>query len=60
MSKFAKKGESNYIDLLDEDNSVAGQKFVCISFLSPEKILKDKNIYNFEKFLNQYDFSKSL
>ena len=29
-----------YIDLLDEDKDVAGQKFVCVSFVSPEKILK--------------------
>jgi hypothetical protein len=28
-----------YIDLLDEDKPVAGQKFVCLSFISPEKVL---------------------
>ena len=27
-------------DLLDEDKPIAEQKFVCISFVSPEKILK--------------------
>ena len=25
-----------YVDVLDEDASVAGQKFSCMSFLSPE------------------------
>ena len=27
-----------YIDVLDEDKPVAGQKFVCVSFISPEKM----------------------
>ena len=50
----------NYVDLLDEDKPVANQKFVCVSFLSPEKILKDRQLYNFNKFLKQWDMSKSL
>ena len=51
MSKFERKlkddGTENpkYIDLLDEDKPVAGQKFACISFISPEKILEQKNLY---------------
>ena len=28
---------SNYVDVLDEDKPISGQKFVCISFISPEK-----------------------
>ena len=39
---------------------VANQKFVCVSFLSPEKILKDRQLYNFNKFLKQWEMSKSL
>ena len=35
----------NYVDLLDEDKPIAGQKFACMSFISPENILKDKKIY---------------
>ena len=31
-----------YVDLLEEDKQIAGQKFVCVSFCSPEKILKEK------------------
>ena len=49
-----------YIDLLEEDKPISGQKFVCLSFLSPEKILKNKNIFYFEKFLKYFDFSKSV
>lgn len=47
-----------HIDLLDEDKPIAEQKFVCLSFVSPEKILKDKNLYFFEKFVEQYNFNK--
>ena len=49
---------SEHIDLLDEDKAIAEQKFACLSFVSPEKILKDKNLYFFEKFTDQYNFNK--
>ena len=66
MSGFERKklenGELNpkYIDLCDEDPPIAGQKFTCISFISPEKILKKREIYLFEQFLKQWDFKKSM
>ena len=59
-TSFRRKNDPKYIDLLDEDQSVAGQKFVCLSFISPEKILQQKELYFFEKFLKQYDLNKSL
>jgi hypothetical protein len=49
-----------YIDLLEEDKSIAGQKFVCVSFVSPDKILKQKEIFFFEEFLKKWDFTKSM
>ena len=51
---------SKYVDLLDEDKPIAGQKFACVSFLSPEKIIKEKNIFMFNEFLKQWEMSKSL
>jgi len=57
---FVKKEDPKYIDLLDEDMPIAGQKFACLSFVSPEKILKQKELYVFNQFLKQYDLSKSL
>ena len=38
--KLTKNGKKNkkYVDLLEEDKPIAGQKFVCVSFVSPEKI----------------------
>ena len=59
MSGFERKlkdnGEPNpkYIDLCDEDAPIAGQKFACMSFVSPEKILKKRELYIFEQFLKQ-------
>ena len=55
-------GKSNpkYIDLCDEDPSIAGQKFVCMSFISPEKILKKREQFLFEHFVKQWDLSKSM
>jgi hypothetical protein len=49
-----------YVDVLEEDKPIAGQKFVCISFLSPEHIIKERSLYNFNKFLNKWDLNKSL
>jgi|UniRef100_A0A6C0DNW7 Family of unknown function (DUF5832) len=66
MSSFEKKtlenGEKNpkYVDLCDEDAPIAGQKFVCMSFVSPEKILKKREVFLFEQFIRQWEFSKSM
>ena len=51
---------AKYIDLLDEDKAIAGQKFVCLSFVSPEDILKQKEMYLFQNFIKNWDFSKSM
>jgi len=37
-------------DYLDEDKPLRGQNFVCLSFISPEDVLIDKEIYFFSKF----------
>lgn len=54
------KTNPKYVDLLDEDKPIAGQKFVCVSFCSPEKILKDKQTFFFEEFLKKWELSKSM
>ena len=66
MSNFEKQYNSDgskntkYVDLLDEDKPISGQKFACISFVSPENVLKQKNMFFFERFLKQWDFSKCI
>lgn len=64
-SSFEKKMENGkvnpkYVDLLEEDKPIAGQKFACVSFLSPDKILKQKEIFFFEEFLKKWEFNKSM
>jgi hypothetical protein len=54
------KENSKYVDLLEEDKPIANQKFVCMSFCSPEKILKQKEIFFFEEFLKNWEFNKSM
>jgi|TARA_R110002073_G_scaffold10384_2_gene50144 hypothetical protein len=51
---------NEYVDLLDEDKAVAGQKFTCVSFVSPEKILKQKELFFFKEFLKHWDYSKNI
>ena len=55
-------GKSNpkYIDVCDEDQAIAGQKFACMSFISPEKILKKREVFLFDQFVRQWDFTKSM
>lgn len=66
MSEFDKKtlpdGSKNpkYIDLCDEDPSIAGQKFTCMSFVSPENILQKKEVFFFNQFVKNWEFSKSM
>jgi len=69
-SKNAKKGferkqvnskaNPKYVDILETDKPLAGQNFVCMSFVSPEKILKQKEIFFFEEFLKNWEFNKSM
>lgn len=54
------KPNPKYIDLCDEDAPIAGQKFGCFSFVSPEKILKKRETFLFDQFVKQWDFSKSM
>jgi hypothetical protein len=60
--KLDKNGEANpkYVDLLEEDKPIAGQKFVCVSFVSPDKILKQKEMFFFEEFLKKWELNKSM
>jgi hypothetical protein len=66
MSGFERKNLPNgkpnpkYVDLCDEDTPLAGQKFACLSFVSPEKILKKRETFLFDQFIKQWDFTKSF
>lgn len=38
-------------DFLEADSPVRGQNYVCLSFISPEKVLKNKEVFKVSKFL---------
>jgi len=54
------KENPKYVDVLEEDSGIAGQKFSCMSFLSPEKILDKRELFLFDRFVEQWDFTKSM
>lgn len=60
--KIAKDGKPNpkYIDLLDEDPVIPSQKYFCASFITPTDIIKNREHFTFEKFVQQWEFSKSI
>lgn len=60
--KEKKDGTPNpkYVDLLDVDKPMAGQMFGCFSFISPENILKQREMFYFEEFLKQWELNKSM
>jgi hypothetical protein len=66
MTEFERKtlanGENNpkYVDVLDEDEGIAGQRFSCMSFLSPDKLLEKRELFLFDKFVQEFDFTKSM
>ena len=55
-------GKSNpkYVDVLDVDNAISGQKFACLSFISPEKEIKQREMYFFNEYVKDWDMKKSL
>ena len=60
--KQKKDGTSNpkYVDILDVDKPLAGQSYGCFSFISPENVLKQREMFYFEEFLKQWEMNKSM
>jgi hypothetical protein len=42
------------MDYLEEDSPIRGQNFACVSFISPEKVLDDKKVFAFTKFIQNF------
>lgn len=65
MSSYEPKNNSDgtpnhrYVDLLYVDPPMAEQNYVCMSFVSPDKVLKQKNAFLFERFVRNFDLDKS-
>lgn len=55
-----RKDDPRYVDVLDEDKPINGQKYACLSFISPEDILERREHFLFQKFVKHWDFAKSM
>jgi len=55
-TELPKTEDGQVIDYLDEDPEVPTQKYCIVSFVSPEKIIKQKNEFMFEKFISFMDY----
>lgn len=58
MSATSSLVSTKECDYLEEDKPIRGQNFALLSFLSPEDVLANKEVYYFGKFIDS--FSKEL
>jgi len=60
--RFKNNGQPNpkYVDLLEVDKPISNQNFGCFSFISPDKILKKKELFLFNEFVKRWEINKSM
>ena len=46
--------EQEKVDYLDVDDTIPGQNYVCLSFVSPEALIQKREAFNVSKFLQSY------
>jgi hypothetical protein len=51
-----KEENGEVIDYLEEDSEIPTQKYCIMSFLSPEKVIKQKQEFYYERFLTWLDY----
>ena len=57
MSKLpTHEDDGSLVDYLDEDPQIPTQMYCIVSFLSPEKIIKQKNEFMFEQFIQWMNY----
>ena len=50
------RDEDGVVDYLDEDPELPNQRYCIVSFLSPEKVIAQKNDFYFKKFIQWMDY----
>lgn len=55
MSKSQVDQVAQVEDFLDEDPEIPSQKYALLSFLSPNKVLEKKELFLFDRFMQQYE-----
>ncbi len=48
------------VDLLDEDPVISSQKYIVMSFVDPEEHIKNREHFLFEKFVQQWQYTKMI
>ena len=46
--------EDKKIDFLEVDDQIPGQNYVCMSFLSPDSLIQERQAFNCAKFMQSY------
>ena len=59
-ASVTRKDDPNYVDALEEDRPINGQKYACVSFISPEDVIKRREHFYFQNFVKHWDFAKSM
>ena len=55
-TELPKTEDGQLVDYLDEDPEIPTQKYCIVSFISPEKVIKQKQEFFFEKFIQWMDY----
>ncbi len=57
---MASEGEDKKEVYLEADKEIPGQHYACMSFLSPEKVLANKDLHFFSEFLKDYEIQHKI
>ena len=41
-------------DFLEQDDAIRGQNYVCLSFISPEDVIRSKESYFVKEYMKEY------
>ena len=52
--------DTEKVDYLEVDEPIPGQNYVCLSFVSPESLIQEKEAFKAVKFLQAYCKDKKL
>ena len=52
--------EAEREEYLEADKEIPGQKYVALSFISPENVLENKDVYMFNAFVNDYEIQYKI
>ena len=56
VETFPKVEDGQVVDYLEEDTEIPTQRYAIMSFISPEKVIKQKEIFYYERFLAWMDY----